>query len=149
MLCAQTEVGISWEYQAAFPVAPPPAPPREPQVRVPSRTRCREGTTVTEDAARSAPARSPAPGILCSGVPHATVSSQSNRHPDECSPAPPGPPEPSHQADHASLQPCVSSATDAARHSLADTSCPAMQEHTPASALTASYTRRSRVRVGT
>ena len=80
----------SWEYKATFPVAPPPAPPREPQVRAPSRTRCREGTTVTEDAARSAPARSPAPSVLCGDVPHAAVSSHSNRHPDERSPAPPG-----------------------------------------------------------
>ena len=131
-----------------------PAPPAHTFSRTlgesPSRTRCREGTTVTEDAVRSAPVRPPAPPVsyaaacrtapcrpkatdlLTSALPH-------HQAPGALTPGWP----------HASLQSRVSSATDAARHSLAGTCCPAVHEHNPSSALTASYTSRSRIRAGT
>ena len=59
------------------------------------RTRCREGTTVPEDAARSAPARPPAPPVSSSAACRTAPCRPTRyRHPDERSPAPQGPRSP-------------------------------------------------------
>src|SRR5262249_53230287 len=64
-------------------------------------------------------------------------------------PAPTSPREPSPQAAQPPLHSRGPSPPTTARHSLADTCCPTVHEHHPASALTALYTSRLRIRVGT
>ena len=112
------------------------------------RTRLSRGHDRTEDAARAAPARPPAPQCLlrpCRTAPCRPTATDLLR---ACSRTT-RPPEPSPQAGQASRPSRVSSVPDAARHSLAGTCCPAVQEHHSTSVHTAFSPRCSRIRGGT